>query len=122
MKLLLTVTGLILMVISGTMLYKSYQKHIDPQAIYGNWVEIQVLHDRHEVLTISKNSILRNSRLVTTQFKFDGSEISFHTGEGNFRYKWNGSEQSPQLIRIEPEKPIQTLIKQGYEYTLAEQN
>jgi cell division protein YceG involved in septum cleavage len=122
LKWLLAITGLILVTISGTMLYKSYQQHLDPQFMYGDWIEIQVLSDRNEVLTLSSHSVLRNHRLVATHFEFDGSKISFHTGEGDFVYDWNGSTQSPQLERLKPAKPKQTLIKQGYEHTLEEEN
>lgn len=118
MKLVMTLIGMILLAISGVMLYQNYQESVDPTQIYGTWIETEVLNDRKETLTLDEHRVLRNNRLVATQFEFDGKEISFHTGEGDFLYRWNGSSSSPQLIRQEPEQPIQTLIKQGYEDTL----
>ncbi len=118
LKLVLILVSLVMLVISGTMLYYSHLESTNPQMIYGDWIETQVLSDRNEVLTLSEHSVLRNDRLVATSFTFDGSEIHFSTGDGQYRYRWNGSITSPQLIRLEPAKPTQTLIKRGYEQTL----
>jgi hypothetical protein len=118
LKYFIALIGIVMVGISGTMLYQNYQEYIDPQVLYGKWIEIHVLSDRKETLVISKHGIFRNDKLVTTHFKYDGSEISFTTGEGEYRYQWNESLTSPQLKRLEPSKPEQTLIKKGYEDTL----
>jgi hypothetical protein len=112
------IAGLIMLFISGVILYKSYQDHIDPSVIYGHWVEVQVPKNRQETLTFTAKSVQRNNHFVASKFNFDGSDLSFETGEGTFLYQWNGSLVSPQLERKLPEKPIQRLIKQGYEDTL----
>jgi hypothetical protein len=116
--LLLALTGLFLLGISGAILYKHYLDHIDPSVMYGSWVEVQVPKARQETLTFTSKSVLRNNHFVASKFNFDGSDLYFETGEGTFLYRWNGSLISPQLERRLPENPVQRFIKKGYEDTL----
>ncbi len=110
--------GLVMLSISGVILYKTLHTPADPSIIYGRWVEVQVPKNRQEILTFSSSRVLRNDHLVASKFKFDGSNIYFETGEGLFHYEWNGSTISPQLERKSPPQPTQRLIKMGYEDSL----
>ncbi|MEI8633304.1 DUF2850 domain-containing protein [Vibrio sp. PP-XX7] len=99
---------------SGILIYKGYQEYVNPKQIYGNWFEIKVMPDRREVIKFTDKGVYRNSHLVTTKFKYDGKTIRFKAGgEMETIYQLSGTVNSPQLKRIQPDKPVQTLIKKG---------
>ncbi|SHO57002.1 DUF2850 domain-containing protein [Vibrio quintilis] len=118
MKSLLALLGVLLLVLSGFLIYKGYEDYTNPKLVYGNWLEIKVLGDRRDVIRFDKQGVYRNNHLITTKFEYDGKTIRFKTGGSETIYQLSGTENSPQLKRVEPSRPIQTLIKEGYEHTL----
>ena len=118
MKSLLALLGVLLLGLSGMLIYKGYQDYTNPAHVYGNWLEIKVMGDRRDVFRFDKVGVYRNNHLITTRFEFDGKLIRFNVGGSEIIYQLNGSKSSPQLKRIQPDRPIQTLIKEGYEHTL----
>ncbi len=100
------------------LLYFSYQDYVHPKHVYGKWIEVGSPGYNTEVLELSDEGVLRNSRLVATQFEFDGKKIYVKTGEGISVYQMSGTMSSPQLRRVVPNSPTQRFIKEGYEDTV----
>ncbi|WP_070969767.1 DUF2850 domain-containing protein [Vibrio sonorensis] len=100
------------------LLYFSYQDYVHPRHVYGKWIEIGTPKYNTEVLTLNANGVWRNGRFVTTQFDFNGQEITIQTGNGIAIYQLSGTFESPQLKRVNPKMPLQRFIKQGYEHTV----
>ena len=103
----------------STLLYYSYQDYVHPKHVYGTWIELGAPPYQTEILTLSEHGVLRNNKLIATQFEFNGKRVTIHTGNGNYVYKIAGTLQSPQLKRLEPSSTTQRFIKQGYEHTVA---
>ena len=108
----------VLTVSFSTLIYFSYQDYVDPKQVYGDWIEIGAPSYDTDIITLNENGVYKNSRLVTTEFGFDGNEISIKTGGGETIYIVAGSFDSPQLKRVVPANPSKRLIKKGYEKTV----
>ncbi|MCL9780110.1 DUF2850 domain-containing protein [Vibrio sp. S4M6] len=108
----------VLTVSFSTLVYVSYQDYVDPKHVYGDWIEIGAPSYDTDIITLNETGVYKNSRLVTTEFEFDGSEISIKTGGGETVYIIAGSFDSPQLKRVVPATPSKRLIKKGYEKTV----
>lgn len=101
-----------------TLIYYSYKDYVDPKHVYGDWIEIGAPTYDTDIITLNRTGVYKNNRLVTTNFEFNGKQISIKTGGGETIYAVAGSLKSPQLKRISPETPSQRLIKKGYENTV----
>ncbi|WP_182026125.1 DUF2850 domain-containing protein [Vibrio rotiferianus] len=104
--------------IFGYLLHLSYLDYIDPDKIYGEWIEIGAPPYQTEVLLFSADGVFRNNRFVATNFEFDGKLITLNTGLGKTVYQISGSHLSPQIRRIEPRIPDQRFILKGFEHTV----
>ncbi|MGF1695542.1 DUF2850 domain-containing protein [Vibrio kyushuensis] len=102
----------------GSLTYFSYQEYVNPEHVYGSWIEIGSPKYDTDILTLSADGVFRNKRLITTTFNFDGKEINLNTGQGEFIYQLSGTPNSPQIKRVHPSGPIKRFIKQGYEHTV----
>ncbi|WP_243641849.1 DUF2850 domain-containing protein [Vibrio sinensis] len=102
----------------ASLLYFSYQDYVHPRNIYGDWIEIGSPPYKTDTLTLNGQGVLKNGRLVATQFKFDGKRVLIETGRGTTIYQISGTISSPQLKRIQPLTPSQRLIKKGFEHTI----
>ncbi|WP_428774686.1 DUF2850 domain-containing protein [Vibrio sp.] len=118
LKIIIPTLFCVLAVGFSALLYFSYHDYVNPKHVYGNWVEIGAPTYNTEVITLDKSGVFRNSRMVATQFGFDGKMVTIETGQGKSVYKMAGTIDSPQLKRIEPYTPMQRFIKQGYEHTV----
>ncbi|MGY2572345.1 DUF2850 domain-containing protein [Vibrio sp. C8] len=106
----------------GALIYFGYQAYTNPSQVYGSWIEINAPGYRTEVITLSDQGVFRNHRLISTSFEYDGKNIKIETGQGRSVYALAGTENSPQLKRIQPASPIQRFIKQGFEDTVDSQS
>lgn len=120
MKTLLSVVGIGLLILGILLISLSYREYSDPKQIYGNWVELNVMAQVQDIYTFNKQGVYRNSHLITTTFEYDGAHISFHMGDDTVVYLIAGTNDVPQLKRIEPERPPQILIRQDDEEILDE--
>ncbi|MDE1241149.1 DUF2850 domain-containing protein [Vibrio aestuarianus] len=102
----------------AALLFFSYQDYTHPKKVYGSWIEIGAPSYSTEIMTFNEKGVFRNSRLISTNFNYDGKEIEIRTGDGITIYQQSGTINSPQLKRIEPSTPNQRFIKQGYEATI----
>ncbi len=102
----------------GALIFYGYQSYTSPKQVYGSWIEINAPGYYTEVLTLNDQGVFRNNRLVSTNFDYDGKKILIKTGKGRAVYALAGTEQSPQLKRIEPASPVQRFIKKGFEDTV----
>lgn len=98
--------------------YFSYQDHINPKHVYGQWIEVGTANYNQDTLELNASGVFRNQRLIATQFEFDGSKVFISTGAGISIYKITGTYQSPQLRRLQPNSPTQRFIKKGFEQTI----
>ncbi|USD63865.1 DUF2850 domain-containing protein [Vibrio maritimus] len=108
----------VLAVALGFAFYTSHLNHISPKRVYGNWIEIGAPKQSTEILTFSDAGAMRNHKLVTTSFQFDGRVVRLETGSGHWVYERVGTPRSPQLRRIRPALPPQRFILEGYEDTV----
>ncbi|WP_029560179.1 DUF2850 domain-containing protein [Vibrio parahaemolyticus] len=99
-------------------LHVSYQDYINPEHVYGEWIEIGAPPYQTERLIFTSDGVYRNHRLITTEFAFDGKVITLNTGLGETAYQLSGSHLSPQIRRIEPRIPDQRFIQKGFEHTV----
>ncbi|WP_253820753.1 DUF2850 domain-containing protein [Vibrio sp. 99-70-13A1] len=102
----------------GVSSYQSHLEFTDPSNVYGNWIEVGSPPYQTDKLSLSEKGVIRNHRLISTSFEFDGSNILITTGSGVSIYKMSGNIRSPQLKRISPAVPPQTLVKEGFEHTV----
>lgn len=102
----------------GALLYCSYQDYVHPKHVYGTWIEVGAPPYQTEILTLNDHGVLRNDKLISTTFDFDGQRVTIHTGSGDSVYQMSGTFQSPQLKRLVPNSPTQRFIKKGYEHTI----
>uniref|UniRef100_UPI0030C77574 DUF2850 domain-containing protein n=2 Tax=Vibrio sp. 10N TaxID=3058938 RepID=UPI0030C77574 len=109
---------IVLSALLGFAFYNSHQNHISPKRVYGNWIEIGAPKQSTEILSFSDAGALRNHRLITTSFEFDGRIIRLETGSGLWVYERVGTPRSPQLRRVTPALPPQRFILEGYEDTV----
>lgn len=100
------------------LIYFSYKDYVQPDNVYGTWIEIGAPPYNAEKLKFNEHGVYRNGRLIATKFKFDGSTIEVKTGRGRSVYEISGTHDSPQLRRLIPNSPTQRLIKSGYEDTV----
>jgi len=117
-KVIFVFVFVLLAVSFSSLLYFSYKDYTHPKHVYGKWIEIGAPAYKTEVLTLNEKGVYRNSRLIATQFDFDGKRITVQTGRGNSIYQLAGTFKSPQLRRLEPNSPTQRFIKEGYEDTI----
>lgn len=121
MKIIFLVLGLLTSLLAGYVIFFNYNASIDPKNIYGNWVELHVLDTRQVTIEFSKQGVSKNSHLVSTDFSYNGRRIEFVTGEGETIYRITGTQKTPQLKRIQPEKPPQILVREEDEHLFQEQ-
>ncbi|MGL4828338.1 MAG: DUF2850 domain-containing protein [Vibrio sp.] len=100
------------------LLYLSYQDYVNPKQVFGAWVEIGAPSYQTEVLRFNEQGVFRNDRLISTNYEFNGVEITIRTGSGTFIYELSGTFNSPQLKRIQPSSPTQRFIREGFEHTV----
>ncbi|RQW64897.1 DUF2850 domain-containing protein [Vibrio viridaestus] len=100
------------------LLFFSYRSYVDPKHVYGVWVELNVMESRRDVFRFDELGVYRNDHLITTNFDYNGTKISFETGDGDYLYRISGTKNIPQLKRIEPQSPPQTLVRQEDEEKL----
>lgn len=105
----------------GALVFFGYQSYTSPEQVYGSWIEINAPGYRTEVLTLNDQGVFRNNRLISTSFQYDGKRIHIKTGKGSTVYALAGTQNSPQLKRIEPATPIQRFIKKGFEDTVSDE-
>ncbi|MGD8171921.1 DUF2850 domain-containing protein [Vibrio sp. TRT 21S02] len=117
-KTLFAVVFSVLAIAFSLLLYFSYQDYVNPKHVYGKWIEVGAPGYNVEVLVLSEQGVLRNNRLVATQFEFDGKKVYVETGQGTSIYQIAGTMNSPQLRRLVPNSPTQRFIKEGYENTV----
>lgn len=117
-KTLFAVVFGVLAIAFSLLLYFSYQDYVHPKHVYGKWIEVGTPGYNVEVLVLSEQGVLRNNRLVATQFEFDGKKVYVETGQGTSIYQIAGTMNSPQLRRLVPNSPTQRFIKEGYENTV----
>lgn len=110
--------GMGMLTFFGYQIHLSYQDHIDPEKVYGEWIEIGAPPYQTERLVFTEDGVYRNHRLITTEFEFDGKVITLNTGLGKTAYQISGSHLSPQIRRIEPLIPDQRFIRKGFEHTV----
>ncbi len=106
-------TAILVVAIIGA--YLAYLDYVDHTRVHGEWIEIGAPSYSTDILVINAKGVYKNSRLITNQFKFDGSHVYIGTGAGNTVYKLTESFGLPQLHRTVPATPNKKFIKKGYE-------
>lgn len=109
--------GAIVISVAGYSAYLAHLQFIHPSNVYGEWVEIGSPPYQTDTLSFSESGVIKNHRLISTQFEFDGKVISVETGSGTSLYQLAGTYNSPRLNRLQPAAPSQRFVKKGYEHT-----
>ncbi|MDN3612462.1 DUF2850 domain-containing protein [Vibrio ostreicida] len=122
LKLIFSTLFVVLAIAFSSLLYISYEDYVNPNNVYGRWLEIGTPGYNTEVMAFNEIGVFRNGRLIATTFTFDGQEITVTTGNGNYIYAISGTFDSPQLRRLQPNSPTQRFIKEGYEKTVNDQS
>ncbi len=81
--------------------YLTHQKEVRKK-IYGHWVEQNVAPYLSDTYTIKPDGIYRDGRVLTTDFRFNGSELIFTSGGVEHEFVIT-SESFHQMKRIRPE-------------------
>ncbi|WP_161153281.1 DUF2850 domain-containing protein [Vibrio eleionomae] len=117
-KLIFMAFSIVIVVSCSILGYDAYKAYINPEHVYGKWVEIGGPNYNKEILTLSEKGVYKNNHLISTSFQFSGSTVTVRTGDGTTKYELDGSEDAPQLKRIKPGSPTQAFVKHGYEAEL----
>lgn len=99
-------------VISLSMLY---QKKISRgEIMYGAWVELKAPPYDTEVFELSAVGVTQNSRVISTEFRYTGSELSFYRGNAITEYQVVNHDKT-LLRRVRPAPSGVYFAKQGSE-------
>ncbi|MBM7037002.1 DUF2850 domain-containing protein [Vibrio ulleungensis] len=82
-------------VASLSMLYQTEVSRGD--AVFGEWVEMKAPPYNTEIFELSAIGVTQNSRVVSTQFDYTGSTITFYRGDAQHEYQVVNRDKS--LIR-----------------------
>jgi hypothetical protein len=102
LKIVVSLSIVCLIIFCSSLFYSSYQNYIDPEKVYGTWLEMGVPDHRREVLVLNQDGVFKNDHLISTTFEFDGTRIYITTGIGITIYQITGTISEPQLKRISP--------------------
>jgi hypothetical protein len=116
LKIVLSIVGVLLLLSGGFFIYQGYLAYVNPEKIYGTWVEVKVMDDRRDELRFSATGVYLNDHLISTRFRFNGKKVQFRTGARVTVYRLTGTPKLPKMKRIEPAKPLQVLVRKGYEH------
>ncbi len=65
-----------------------YTRHIsDPSVIYGEWLETNAPSYDTDTFIIKENGIFTNNRMITSQYEFNGSKLSYYIGDTLYSYQ-----------------------------------
>ncbi|MDV7106191.1 DUF2850 domain-containing protein [Vibrio sp. TH_r3] len=101
--------------------YISYKNYIDPSRVYGKWTEIGAPSWQTDRFSLSADGVVQNSRFIASSFDFDGSIVTYTTGEERYQLQIFG-QQDERLTRISGGGHTASFIKNGYEDTLPDQD
>jgi hypothetical protein len=102
LKIVVSLSIVCFIIFCSSLFYSSYQNYIDPEKVYGTWLEMGVPDHRREVLVLNQDGVFKNDHLISTTFEFDGTRIYITTGIGITIYQITGTISEPQLKRISP--------------------
>lgn len=94
----LLVLGVLSVLLSDYLAKRAQQNR---ERIYGEWVEQNVPNFARDRFVVSKEGIYVEQRIVDTDYRFDGSELSYHYQGEDFIYRIKDEEMT-LLERIEP--------------------
>ena len=83
------------------MIKSGYFSPPPPSDIYGTWVEQGVPKYAADMFIVSKEGIRTEGRLISTDFEFDGHELTYQQGEVRYRYVIDDLDNRI-LLREEP--------------------
>lgn len=88
-------------------LFQHVRDHfVDREAIYGTWVEHNVASYAAEKIEVGQNGIVKNGKLVSSQFDFDGDVLTYQTGKTTYHYRMLNEENTEmQLLSDKRYKP-----------------
>jgi hypothetical protein len=101
----------------GRVAYMSYQEYIDPQRVYGEWIETSAPEYDVDIFIISEQGVMINSRYIATSIRFDGDVVAFWFGDTQYEYQLFG-EFDEKLRRVAGEGHSALFVKKGYEHTI----
>lgn len=101
----------------GRVTYISYQEYIDPQRVYGEWIETAAPEYDTDVFTISEQGVVADSRYIATSIEFDGDIVAFRSGNIQYEYQLFG-EFDQKLRRVAGKGHAAVFVKKGYEHTV----
>ncbi|WP_413283720.1 DUF2850 domain-containing protein [Vibrio sp. MA40-2] len=107
--------------LAGYFSFISYKNHIDPTRVYGEWSEIGAPSWLTDRFILSADGVMQESRFIASSFDFDGSIVSYTTGEERYKLQVFG-QQDERLRRISGGGHSASFIKKGYEDTLPKQD
>ncbi len=71
-------------------------------SVYGVWIEQNVAPYAAEKIILNKHGVTVKGRVVATQFRFDGSELSYQFGNQTLRYKMKDNHNTEMKLISEP--------------------
>ncbi|PJC86851.1 hypothetical protein CSW98_07605 [Vibrio sp. HA2012] len=101
----------------GRVAYINYREYVDPQRIYGEWIETASPGYDTEVFSISEQGVMTDSRYITSEVEFNGDIVAFRFGNIRYEYQLFG-EFDERLKRVAGEGHPAVFVKKGYEHTM----
>ncbi len=81
-----------------------YSKKITrPDIMFGEWVELDAPPYDTEVFKLTQLGVEQHNRIISTEFEFSGSEISYY--RGNQKHSYQIIDRNKTLIRRTEPKP-----------------
>ncbi|MCL9783249.1 DUF2850 domain-containing protein [Vibrio sp. S4M6] len=103
-------------------IYLAYQDYVNPEHVYGEWIEVGAPSYATDVIILSKKGVSKNGRFLANEFKFDGKNVTIETGDGVTIFESSDTFGVPKLNRIFPESPNKKFVKKGYEKKFEERS
>ncbi|WP_167494633.1 MULTISPECIES: DUF2850 domain-containing protein [Vibrio] len=111
-KVYLKLASMLIIIIGASVgSYFLYLAYIDPKNIHGDWIEVGSPQYKTDIITFSEYGVSINQRIVSTRYEFDGTNIRFSTGKGEFLYKKQIGSFPSKLKKVLPKNPTQHFIK-----------
>ena len=104
-------------IVIGHAAYISYLYHINPERVYGEWIELGMPPYDTENFTISEKGIIVENRYISTFFEFNGEKIYYYSGDEFYELQLYG-RYDERLRRISGGEYQAIFVKKEYYHTI----
>lgn len=119
--LLLSLVWIVVISVIGFASYWYSVTSSNKELVYGEWIEVNAPSYDTDIFLLSTKGVLKDGRVISTKFDFDGRVISYRFG--NISYEYQLTNQDKTIIKRLHPKPTGTIfVKKGNEHLFEEED